>query len=195
MQTGYGSVLPSLDDESSGNVEACVSSGYRNNLAKQMAEHLVCAELGRRDFVATPFSGNVPNYDVLVADASGHALPIQVKATRSTSWPSNAQNWMDIELDLETGVQNHRGPKTLPTPGLVYVCVAVEPLDSANRDRFFILTMEDLQASCVRSYTTWMDSHGWKRPRKVESFDLRYDIEDIEEFENNWALIRRILQE
>ena len=74
-----------------------MSTAYRNNLAKQMAEHLVCVELGRRDFLATPFSGNVPNYDVLVADATGHALPIQVKASRSTKWPSNALIWMDIE--------------------------------------------------------------------------------------------------
>jgi hypothetical protein len=38
--------------------------GFRNNLAKQMAEHLVCAELRRRDLLVTPFPGNVPNYDV-----------------------------------------------------------------------------------------------------------------------------------
>jgi hypothetical protein len=114
-----------LGNESSGVVEACMSSGYRNNLAKQMAEHLVCVELGRRDLLATPFSGNVPNYDVLVADISGHALPIQVKASRSTKWPSNALIWMDIEMDAsQTGVQKYLGRKTLPTPGLVYVHVA-----------------------------------------------------------------------
>jgi hypothetical protein len=48
-----------------------MSTAYRNNLAKQIAEHLVCVELARRDFLTTPFSGNVPNYDVLVADVSG----------------------------------------------------------------------------------------------------------------------------
>lgn len=68
-----------------------MSLGYRNNLAKQIAEHLACAELGRRGFLATPFSGNVPNYDILVADDTGRALPIQVKASRSNNWQSNAQ--------------------------------------------------------------------------------------------------------
>jgi hypothetical protein len=171
-----------------------MSTGFRNNLAKQMAEHLVCVELGRRDLVATPFSGNVPNYDVLVADSSGRALPIQVKATRGNTWPSNARSWMDIELDLQTGVQKYIGLNDLPTPDLVYVCVALAPVDSVTRDRFFILTMADLQAVCVRSHTAWMDQHGWKRPRKVESFDLRYKIEDLEKFEDNWALISRLMQ-
>ncbi len=172
-----------------------MGSGYRNNLAKQIAEHLVCAELGRRDFVATPFSGNVPIFDVLVADASGHALPIQVKASRSTKWPSNALDWMDIEVDLQTGVQKYLGRKSLSTPTLVYVCVALAPLNSTNLDRFFILTMANLQDCCVRHYKTWMEQHGYIRPRRFDSFDLRYEAKDIEEFEDNWDLISQYLRQ
>lgn len=171
-----------------------MGKGYRNNLAKQMAEHLVCTELGRRDLVATPFSGNVPNYDILVADSSGRALPIQVKATRGDTWPTNARHWMNIELDSQTGVQKYIGLNSLPTPDLVYVCVALTPLDSASRDRFFILTMAELQAVCKRSYKAWMDPHNWRRPKQVASFDLRYKIEDLEEFEDNWTLISGLLQ-
>ena len=171
-----------------------MSRGFQNNLAKQMAEHLVCVELGRRDLVATPFSGNVPNYDVLAADSSGHTVPIQVKATRHNTWPSNARQWMNIELDSETGVQTYIGLKELQAPNLVYICVALAPLDSGRRDRLFILTMSELQAICVHRYTAWMDSHDWKRPQSVGSFDLRYKIEDLEEFEGNWELINRLLQ-
>ena len=171
-----------------------MGKGYRNNLAKQMAEHLVCAELGRRELVATPFSGNVPNYDVLVADGDGRALPIQVKATRHATWPSNALLWMDIELDARTGVQKYSGLKPLPTPDLIYVCVALASTDNANRDRYFILTTGELQLACERHYRNWMDSHGWRRPKKVDSFDLRYKIEDLADFEENWELIARLLQ-
>lgn len=170
-----------------------MGSAYRNNLAKQIAEHLVCVELGRRDFVATPFSGNVPNFDVLVAGDSGRALPIQVKASRSTKWPSNALIWMDIELDSQTRIQKLLGRKTLLTPGLVYVHVALAPPDSTDRDRFFILTMADLQNCCVQHYKTDMDKRGWRRPKNPASFDLRYEAEEIEEFEDNWALISRLL--
>lgn len=101
---------------------------------------------------------------------------------------------MELELNSQTGVQKYLGPMTLPTPDLVYVCVALAPLDNASRDRFFILTMAELQDVCVRSHTTWMEGHSWRRPKNPETFDLRYKVEDLEKFEDNWALISRTLQ-
>jgi hypothetical protein len=172
-----------------------MSSGHRNNLAKQVAEHVVCAELGRHDLLATPFSGNVPNYDVLVADNSGRALPIQVKASRRTNWQENARKWMDIEFDAQTGVQKYLGLKTLSTPDLVYVLVALAPPDGTIRDRFFVMTMADLQGCCVRHYKADMDKRGWKRPKKPDSFHISYQIEEIEDFEDNWPLIGSLLQQ
>ena len=170
-----------------------MSSGYRNNLARQIGEHLVCAELGRRGFGATPFSGNVPTYDVLVADDSGRALPIQVKASRRTNWQSDARLWMEIEFNPQTEAQKYLRRKTLSTPGLVYVLIALAPPDSTNRDRFFVMTMADLQECCVRHYKTDMDKRGWKRPKNPKSFHISYEIEEIEEFEDNWALVEKQL--
>lgn len=59
-----------------------MATGRANKLTGQIAEHLVCAERGRRDVIATPFSGNVPKFDVIAADDHCRPLPIQVKATR-----------------------------------------------------------------------------------------------------------------
>ncbi len=87
------------------------------------------------------------------------------------------------------------GPLDLLTPDLIYVCVAVAALESAQRDRFFILTMKRLQDICIRNYTSWMEQHDWMRPRKADSFDLRYDVEDLEEFEDKWELIRERLSQ
>lgn len=171
-----------------------MTRGHRNVLAKQIAEHLVCAELGRRGFVATPFSGNVPIYDVLAADESGRAVSIQVKATRGDTWRSNAQIWMTVDLDVKTGMQTYHGPTVLQRPDLIYVCVIITPSNNEQGDRFFILTMADLQVICVENYTSWMSKHDWRRPRKPESFDLRYSAEDIQEFEDNWTLISQHLQ-
>jgi len=54
-----------------------MSTGLNNKLAKQTGEHLVCAELGRRKLIATPFSGNVPAFDILAADDLCRTVPIQ----------------------------------------------------------------------------------------------------------------------
>ena len=44
---------------------------FSKRLAGQIGEHLVVAELGRREIIATPFAGNVPDIDIL-AYANGH---------------------------------------------------------------------------------------------------------------------------
>jgi hypothetical protein len=75
-----------------------MSKGRNNKLAGQIGEYLVCAELGRRNLIATPFSGNVPAFDILAADDLCRTVPIQVKASRGESWPSDARNWMQISL-------------------------------------------------------------------------------------------------
>lgn len=171
-----------------------MSSGLRNKLAGQIGEYLVCAELARRDLIATPFSGNVPTFDVLATDLLCRTVPIQVKASRSDNWPSQATRWMEIRLDEATGRQVYSRPTTLRTPDLVWVCVAIAPPDG-GRDRFFVLTEADLQGVCIGSYTKWMENINWKRPRTPSSFDCRWSIQHIEQFENNWELVLRRLRE
>ena|ERR1017187_5024102 len=167
-----------------------MSSGRSNKLAGQIGEYLVCAELGRRGFIATPFSGNVPTFDVLATDELCRTVPIQVKATRSDKWPSDARTWMNIEFDRDTGVQRCLRATPISNPELIYVCVTIaSPGAPVGRDRFFVLTMADLQKVCMEGYARWMDKHQWKRPRSPESYDCRYEVGEISQFEDKWDLI------
>ena len=165
-----------------------MSKGRSNKLAGQIGEYLVCAELGRRGLIATPFSGNVPTFDVLATDDQCRTVPIQVKASRSDNWPSDARLWMQISLEPETNTQNYFGPINVQNPNLIYVCVAIAPPDG-SRDRFFILTKAQLQKVCIDMYSAWMSKRDWKRPRTPDSYDCRYRIPDVEQFEDNWQLI------
>lgn len=167
-----------------------MSSGRSNKLAGQIGEYLVCAELGRRGLIATPFAGNVPTFDVLATDEMCRTVPIQVKASRGDSWPSSADRWMKIEfIDKK---QIYSGPTKLTTPELVWVCVAIAA--PGGCDRFFVLTESELQKVCINGYTSWMNGNGWQRPRNPFSLDCRWSICDIEQFENRWGLILRRLQ-
>lgn len=169
-----------------------MATGRQNRLAGQIAEHLVCAELGRRGLIATPFAGNVPTFDVIAADAGCRTIPIQVKATRSDNWPTDARDWMELELDA-TGLQRNGGPRRLENSDLVYVCVALHPPMPRGFDRFFILTKSDVQLACIESYERWMESHGWRRPRNPASYDCRFHVRQLERFENDWQLITKRL--
>ena len=51
-----------------------MSSGRSNKLVGQIGEFLVCAELDRLGYVATPFSGNVLDLDITAVDESGQSL-------------------------------------------------------------------------------------------------------------------------
>lgn len=169
-----------------------MSKGRSNKLTGQIGEYLVCAELGKRGLIATPFAGNVPAFDILAADDLCRTLPLQVKASRSGNWPSDARIWMNISFDKETEAQENLGATTVQNPNLIYVCVAIAPPDEGE-DRFFVLTKIQLQTICIQMYSDWMDKRDWKRPRNPESYDCRYRIPDIQSYENNWQLIENRL--
>jgi hypothetical protein len=133
-----------------------MASGRQNKLAGQVAEHLVCAELGRRGLIATPFAGNVPTFDVLATDLECRTVPLQVKATRGDRWPSDARLWLDVVYDERSGIQHNRGPLPLTNPELIYVCVALHGPDDDKRDRYFILTKADVQDACVQIYVAYI---------------------------------------
>ncbi len=169
-------------------VKSDVSRGRNNKLAGQIGEFLVCAELGRRGLIATPFAGNVPAFDILAADDQCNTVPIQVKASRSDNWPTDARFWMEIELDPVSKVQILRGPRQINNPDLIYVHVAIAQPDEGN-DQFFVLTKVQLRKVAIKRYSSWMDTIGWKRPKNPESYECRYLIQDLEEYRDNWGLV------
>ena len=170
-----------------------MSKGLSNKLAGQVGEFLVCAELGRRGLIATPFSGNVPEYDLIVADESLKTLPVQVKTSRSHSWPTRADHWINVTLIEKKKKQIDNGNREISHPELIYVCVALAPPGSDAQDRYFILLKKDLQLICATNYRAWMQKHNWSRPKNFRSLDNRYCISNLEDFEDNWGLFEKQL--
>ena len=89
-----------------------MATGRSNHLTKQTGEYLVAAELSRRGFIATTFTGNVPFYDIVAVSLNGHTALVQVKAIASGAWQLNFGKFADVRFD---------GPKqivqdSLPTP-------------------------------------------------------------------------------
>lgn len=166
-----------------------MKKGRSNKLAGQIGEFLVCAELGKRGYIATSFTGNVPEFDLIVADDNLKTVPIQVKSSRGDNWPTKANLWIDIEIDDENKKQIDHGNTVISNPDLIYVCVAIGDPDKNERDRFFILKKKDIQTICSTGYRKWMDTKNWKRPRNYKSLDNRYDINALVPYENNWSLI------
>ena len=45
-----------------------MGTGRNNKLVGQTGEYLIAAELSRRGYIATTFTGNVPDYDIIASN-------------------------------------------------------------------------------------------------------------------------------
>src|SRR5438477_8366406 len=114
-----------------------MATGRSNYLTKQAGEYLVAAELSRRGYIATTFTGNLPYYDIIAVDDSGGHAIVQVKAIAGKSWQFNATDFAEIVMDGQQ--QKIRREREEPYPDLVCVLVQVAVMDSGTPDRFFVL--------------------------------------------------------
>ena len=154
---------------------------------RQIGEYLACAELARQRLFATSFTGNVPEYDLLVCNDKMNSVAVQVKACTTDSWPSTATDWMEIEIDEKKRRQKYLHKRKISNKDLIYILVAVGK--RYGEDRFLICRKSDVQEACILSYKRYMDPKKWVRPRNYKSLDNRYHLADLAHFENNWALI------
>jgi hypothetical protein len=155
-----------------------MATGRSTQLTRQIGEHLVAAKLGRLGYIATPFAGNVPSFDLLIADEAGNSIPVQVKAINGPSWQFQANTFLEIEITH--GVQHVKGKKKLSNPNLV--CIFVLLADD-ERDEFFLLRLRDLQTFFFRTYK------GGRRPKNPQSLHCAIWPKNLERFKNNWGLI------
>lgn len=110
-----------------------MATGLSTKLTGQIGEHLVTAELGRRGITATPFSGNVPEIDIL-AYANGRTGHIQVKAINKESWQFDIRTFLDVILVGK--VQRVKGAN--PKLDRDVICIFVAVGQELGSDKFYI---------------------------------------------------------
>ena len=159
---------------------------FKTQLARQIGEHLVVAELGRRGVVATPFSGNVPDIDLL-AYANGKSVPIQVKAIRRGNPGVDAKRYLDIRFRGEK--QQIVGKSADIDRDLIFVLVRIGKM--SGEDQFFVYQQGFLQDLIYENHTAFLKKHGGVRPRNPTSTHCAYSIQDLTEAEREgaWSLI------
>jgi hypothetical protein len=155
-----------------------MKTGHNTQLTRQIGEHLVVSKLGRMGIMAAPFAGNVPYYDLLASDLSGHSMPIQVKAINGPSWQFSVTAFLEIEFDGDNQIV--KGKKILPNPNLVCVFVL---LRSDERDDFYILTFTDLQDHFLNTYKSR------RRPGNPKSTHCAIWPKELTAYQNKWELI------
>lgn len=158
-----------------------MATGYSTQLTRQIGEHLVAAKLGRLGYIAAPYAGNVPLFDILAADGAGFTIPIQVKAIWGGSWQYHAGHFLKIEI--VDGFQHVRGKLALVNPSLV--CIYVLLSKEEGKDEFFIFTLSDLQEYTFEHYKSR------RRPRNPNSMHCAVLPKDLECYRSNWTVIEK----
>jgi hypothetical protein len=157
-----------------------VATGRDVQLTRQIGEYLVCAELGRRGWIATTFTGSIPGFDILAVNPDGRMLEVQVKAIRSASWQLNAGQFIDVEV--RDGEQFVRGKRTIASAARICVFVVVK---GTGHDEFYVFPWEDLQDILLQDYKAGA------RPKNPDTLHHALYPKRIERFKDNWMAIER----
>lgn len=164
-----------------------MAKNFSNQLAGQIGESLVVAEMGRRGWIATAFSGNVPDIDVL-GYRDGEVIHIQVKAWSKGSVSFDAKRFLNIRWEGSHQIVD--GFARDLDPRLIYVFVRLG--DKAGYDRYFVLNEKQL-ANLVRSgYEAFLAKHGGVRPRNIKTTHNAVSVEQLREFEDQWSLLNNV---
>jgi hypothetical protein len=157
-----------------------MATGLTTQLTRQIGEHLVTAELGRRKVIATPFAGNVPEIDIL-ALANGVSAPIQVKAINGDSWQFDIRTFLDVTV-TDKG-QTIIGPQKDLTRTIICVFVALGT--TSADDAFYIFRLGWLQDYFQKTFRVR------KPPNNIRSFHCAIWKRDMKQHLGKWGLIER----
>ena len=157
-----------------------MATGLDNQLTRQIGEHLVTAELGRRRVVATPFAGNVPHIDIL-AHKDGKAFPIQVKTINQDSWQFQIDDFLCVSV--KGNRQIVKGPK----PGFDkrLLCIYVK-INDYGTDEFYIFRQGVLLKHFLKHYK------GRAKPKNINSFHCAIWLKHLKRYKDNWKIIAKV---
>ena len=166
-----------------------MASGRSTKVVGATGEYLVAAELSRRGLIATTFTGNVPDYDIVATDSEFRSVLVQVKAITGSSWQFDIRRFAEVVLDGKNQIVG--SPRTL-TRDLVCVLVG---LGDYGSDRFYILRWSELQQILIEQHKGYLEKHGGSRPKRFDSFHIALKDDRLTEFRDNWVVVDDALTE
>jgi hypothetical protein len=140
--------------------------------------------------IATTFTGNVPDFDIIASNERGRHISVQVKSISEPSWQiGNISKYVDIEFRGHTQIVN--GIQPSPVEYLVYVLVK---LGKEGTDRFFIRTWEVFCEILAQFHTEYLARHDGVRLKKWDSLRTAFSVKHISQFENRWDVVEKMLE-
>jgi len=167
-----------------------MATGRSNKLVGQTGEYLVAAELSRRGYIATTFTGNVPEYDIIASNEKGKHVSVQVKASSGSSWQfGDVSRYCQITFKGKRQLVGR--PKRCQVQNLVVVFVVI---DAKREDKFYILTWTTLRTLLTNLHKAYLAKHGGKRPKKWDSLHCAILEDVLTPHLGRWDIVKRHLK-
>jgi len=166
-----------------------MATGREMQLTGRIGEYLVAAELMKNGFFATTFSGNVPDFDIVVISKDFKGIPIQVKTIRKGDWQfSDARKF--IRISFSGGKQKVVGKAK--TKDLIVVLVKLDQ----DGDDFYVLEWKNLQDAIYKGYKEYLDRKKGVKTKNPESYHCIIYPKDLIPYKakGNWPLIEKKLK-
>ena len=168
-----------------------MATGRQNKLVGQTGEYLLASELSRRGLIATTFTGNVPDYDIIASTEKGKHISVQVKTITGSTWQfGNIDKFVEIEFEGQAQIVGKNRPS--PVKDLVFVFVK---LGDYGTDRFFICTWPELCDLMSQHHSVYLSKHDGVRPKRWDSLHISISVKEISHLEDRWSLIESVLQD
>lgn len=165
-----------------------MATGWTTQTAKLAGEYLVAGELCRRGFLATTFSGNVRDFDVLAVSEDRRFVTVQVKTIRGGDFQiGDARKFVEITVRRRNGEavgQEVGDLTTLDDSPWVFVYLA-----AGESPQYFIVPVLEVQRLVVVGYRENLARHDGRKPVNSESFHHALKLKELEPFRDAWGLL------
>jgi len=166
-----------------------MATGRSNKLVGQTGEYLVAAELSRQGLIATTFTGNVPDYDIIASDAQGRHVSVQVKASQGNSWHLDFARFCNVRFQGKRQIVG--SGKKCPVRRLVVVFVSI---DVNRADRFYICTWQCLRGLLIKGHKAFLKRNHGIRPRNPTSMHSAILEKTLQPYLDKWVIIKKNLR-
>ena len=158
------------------------------NHSGRCGEHIVCAELLRRGIVATTFSGNMPDFDILTPSHKVQVKTTTEKGKKDETWPiGNADKWLKFDEELlKREIQRILGKQERDDKDYIFVFVLLG--GKYGKDRFFILKQPEVQDIIYNRYIGKCkeEYEGYKVRRRKSTY-ANVHLFQLEPYEDKWG--------
>lgn len=158
----------------------------QKNISGQSGEYAVASELSRLGLIATTFTRNMPDFDILATN-SNKMIKIQVKTIYTGDWSLDVKRFLKLDdASFKEGIQKVLGKKENNDVDFI---IFVKMAETRINDEFYILPYNEFLEIIYKNYTSFLERVNSKRPKNLFTTHTGLKPKDISVYKDKWDLI------